>query len=235
MVSAVTAGAVAFAAPAGASDAGVASGGLSASQIHAHLSQHPQVSTAGAAAPSRDHGQRTAAASGVGEPLAADMGCGKNASADMATQTTVDTNPNEPGNQTSRTGSGPVTWTVTVTNNGPATCPGSLSNTLPDAAHDSGSGLTVTPYFVTGTTSAGTTCQFPPRYAQVTGQKVDCTLPDLGPGDTATMTFEVVLSHSQVQATPDFEFTDSATVSSNGDDSDSSNDTDSASATYRIR
>jgi hypothetical protein len=206
MASAAAAGTFVFALPAHASDA-PAAGGVSAAQ-------------------------RAASSNGIGEQAFADVGCGKNSSADFATQVTADANPNMTGDQSSRTGSGPITWTATVTNNGPNACTGSLTDTLPSAAHEGD--LVVTPYFVTGTTSAGTQCQFPSRYTPVDGQQVQCTLPNLASGDQATVTFEVVVSHRQTQENQTFSFTDQATASS-GSDPDTSNDTGSATATYQIR
>jgi hypothetical protein len=217
VVSAAAAGTFVLALPAHASDA-PAAGGMSAAQLQAHL------------------GQRAATPDGVGEQVTPNVGCGKNCTADLGVQVTADANPNVAGDQDSRTGSGPITWTVTATNNGPDTYEdGTLTDTLPSAAKDSDSGLVVTPYFVTGTTSAGTQCQFPSRFTQVDGQQVKCTLPDLAAGEQATVTFEVVVSHRQAQANPTFSFTDKATVPNAKGDNDTSNDSDSATATYQIR
>jgi hypothetical protein len=213
------AGATPPANPPGAStDPGSGDLGGAASLAH----QSGQSPAGGASSPAAlQLAQQYGEQSGVGEPVAADVGDGKEVTV------TGDANLSQPGIQSSRTGNGLVSYTATVTNNGPAQHV-TLSDVLPSTATGP-RGRAVLAEFVSDTGN----CTGEPRpYTPSHGQTVTCDLGTIASGDSASVTFEFALfSRSRARSPYAFTFTDAASASSDQGTSNS----DSATLTYRMR
>jgi hypothetical protein len=153
--------------------------------------------------------------------------------ADLSVGVTADANLSRSGDQSSRRGNGLVSYTVTVTNNGPDAADNvTVSDVLPATATGP-RGRSVLAEFV----SDDGQCSGEPRpYTASRGQTVSCDLGTINAGDSKSVTFDFALfSRSRARSPYAFGFTDTASASSGTFDPDTSNNAGKATLTYRMR